>query len=209
MGDKDKDLPAQTESDARIVWLESKLTSILKVKIEKVKKMTLADEHRSSALCCTYTPRRRIVDFFESHDCHALYIVLNNKDDLTADNSPPVSLGKKKSLYFLKTISSSVNDSNLKTAVVCGEMGAPPLEQLLTVAQEVYFPLLTNPKNQEGWPEVITKEITENLHKFLANLYVTIGHTKVPPPPLLPFHCLTGTRGKRYSPFLQQKALSS
>jgi len=35
--------------------------------------------------------------------------------------------------------------------------------------------MLCNPRNQVGWPEVITKEVVENLHKFIANVYVTIG----------------------------------
>ena len=38
--------------------------------------------------------------------------------------------------------------------------------------------MITNPANQVGWPEVITKEVVENLHKFIANVYVTIGQTK-------------------------------
>jgi dynein heavy chain len=49
---------------------------------------------------------------------------------------------------------------------------------MLTVAKEIYFPLLTNPRNQEGWPEVITKEVQENLHRFLAQVCITIGNTQ-------------------------------
>lgn len=59
-----------------------------------------------------------------------------------------------------------------------GDLGDIPLEQLSAVAQEVYLPLLSNPRNQDGWPEVVTKEVLENMHKFIANVYVTIGQTK-------------------------------
>ena len=59
-----------------------------------------------------------------------------------------------------------------------GDLSDVPLEQLSAIAQEVYLPLLTNPRNQDGWPEVVTKEVLENLHKFIANVYVTIGQTK-------------------------------
>lgn len=31
---------------------------------------------------------------------------------------------------------------------------------------------------QDGWPDIIAKEVTDNLHKFIANIYVTIGQTK-------------------------------
>ena len=46
------------------------------------------------------------------------------------------------------------------------------------VSQEVFLQILSNPLNQHGWPEVVTKEVTENLHKFIANMYMTIGQTK-------------------------------
>lgn len=59
-----------------------------------------------------------------------------------------------------------------------GDLGDIPLEQLSAVAQEVFLPLLSNPRNQDGWPEVVTKEVLENMHKFIANVYVTIGQTK-------------------------------
>ena len=55
------------------------------------------------------------------------------------------------------------------------------------MAQEVFLPVITNPRNQHGWPEVITKEVMENMHKFIASVYVTIGQTKgktlLPMPP--------------------------
>ena len=38
--------------------------------------------------------------------------------------------------------------------------------------------MLTLPGNQEGWPGVIRKEILSSYHTFLANMTVTIGHTK-------------------------------
>ena len=62
--------------------------------------------------------------------------------------------------------------------VIYGDFGDVPLEHLSVLAQEVFLPMLTNPRNQVGWPEVITKEVVENLHKFIANVYVTIGQTK-------------------------------
>ena len=50
-----------------------------------------------------------------------------------------------------------------------GDIGESPLETLAAVSQEVFMPLLTAPANQQGWPDVVAKEVTENLHKFVAN----------------------------------------
>lgn len=53
--------------------------------------------------------------------------------------------------------------------VIHGEIGENPLETLQVVAQDVFMPLLTSPANQQGWPDVVAKEVTENLHKFVSN----------------------------------------
>lgn len=78
-----------------------------------------------------------------------------------------------------------MQEMGMKVSVT--EMSADAIRQLMAVSKEVYFPLLTNPGNQEGWPEVIAKELTENLHRFLAQTFVTMGHmngeTLLPLPP--------------------------
>lgn len=53
--------------------------------------------------------------------------------------------------------------------VLHGEIGENPLETLAVIAQDVFMPLLTSPANQEGWPDVVAKEVTDNMHKFVAN----------------------------------------
>lgn len=53
--------------------------------------------------------------------------------------------------------------------VVHGEIGENPMETLAAVAQDVFMPLLTSPANQQGWPDVVAKEVTENMHKFVSN----------------------------------------
>ena len=40
------------------------------------------------------------------------------------------------------------------------------------------MPLLTSPANPQGWPDVVAKEVTENMHKFVSTVQVTIGQTK-------------------------------
>jgi len=64
-----------------------------------------------------------------------------------------------------------------------GDFQDLPLENLSTLSQEVYLPLICNPENQEGWPEVITKEVTDNFHKFIANSTLSV----LPLPSAAPF----------------------
>ena len=53
--------------------------------------------------------------------------------------------------------------------VLHGELTEAPLETLSAVAQSVFLPLLSSAHNQEGWPDVVAQEVTENMHKFVAN----------------------------------------
>jgi hypothetical protein len=57
------------------------------------------------------------------------------------------------------------------------------------------MPVLTAPANQRGWPDVVAKEVTENLHKFVSNGGCHQPHQHQPAhvaltlvPALLPHH---------------------
>ena len=99
-------------------------------------------------------------------------------DPLSSQAINPPDKFRKKTLCFLKLSETEISPDNVDAQVIYGDFGDVPLEHLSVLAQEVFLPMLTNPRNQVGWPEVITKEVVENLHKFIANVYVTIGQTK-------------------------------
>ncbi len=69
-----------------------------------------------------------------------------------------------------------------------GDLGEAALEQLSLLAQEVFLPLLCNPHNQAGWPEMVTREVMDNMYKFSASACITVGLTKgqtlLPVPPV-------------------------
>lgn len=110
---------------------------------------------------------------------------------------PPAKF-KRKTVYFVKTQKSSLNAENIKKNVRCnypilnyvlpliglcltcarawgvlqvtyGDFAESPIETLSALSQEVVLPVLSNPANRTGWPDVVSKEVTENLHKFIAN----------------------------------------
>eukprot|EP00976_Prorocentrum_cordatum_P108790 1194909-Prorocentrum_minimum.AAC.10 len=85
---------------------------------------------------------------------------------------------KRKAMYMLKINAVAISNDNLDSEIMIGDFSDLPLENLNVISQEVFLPLMCNPANQEGWPEVISKEVTDNFHKFIANIYVTIGQTK-------------------------------
>ena len=62
--------------------------------------------------------------------------------------------------------------------VTYGDFTDLPLDTLCNLTQDVYMPVVCNPRNQEGWPDVVGREVMENLHKFVSNTYVTVGQTQ-------------------------------
>ena len=62
-----------------------------------------------------------------------------------------------------------------------------PAFPLLNLSQEVYYPLLANPSNREGWSGPTSKDIMLKLSSFLASVTMTVGQsngqTILPPPP--------------------------
>ena len=41
--------------------------------------------------------------------------------------------------------------------------------------QEIFLPILGNPLNQIGWSDLVSKDLMDKFHQFLAYTYVTIG----------------------------------
>ena len=101
----------------------------------------------------------------------------------------PKKLPRTKMLLFVKKRQGKLTSAaDCEANVVFQDMIADPLEHLEKVVEEVYLPLLSNPNNQEGWGEVASKEIMDQMHGFLASVSITLGQTKgktcLPLPPM-------------------------
>lgn len=71
--------------------------------------------------------------------------------------------------HSLGTVYFNSLTENCFLQVTYGDFAESPLETLSTLSQEVILPVLSNPMNRSGWPDVVSQEVTENLHKFIAN----------------------------------------
>jgi len=141
---------------------------MLKTTPDKYQAMLMKDEARQC-----------IEQFYVDQDMMTVIIYEIAKGDLNAVSHQTLPAKfKKKAIYLLKVNHVSISNDNLDTEIMFGDFGELPLENLSAISQEVFLPMMCNPLNQEGWPEVISKEVTDNFHKFIANVYVTIGQTK-------------------------------
>ncbi|CAG9462750.1 unnamed protein product [Pedinophyceae sp. YPF-701] len=167
MGDEEK-------RDARFAHVAKRIETVLKVSETAVEKMFKTDEYRE------------IVERF-LNDNETTRMLVSGDKDVAPSLSAPGRI-KKKLMYFVKRSADAITPENVATALLDGEIGEAPLEQLLGMSQEVFLPLLTNTRNQQGWPDVITREVVENVHKFVAEVTITMGRTQgktlLPLPPV-------------------------
>ena len=165
MGDAD----AEASGDEVLVaWFASRICSSMRLKQEKVAVQLGAEEQRAA-----------LGSFIHDADVRRLLVCDGSgKGDLKLFTDSVPAKFKRKTAYFVKVRPAALTAESVDAEVLHGDFGESPLEHLSAVSQEVFVPLMCNPANQEGWPEVISKEVTENMHKFVANLYVTIGLTK-------------------------------
>ncbi|KNC98871.1 dynein beta chain, flagellar outer arm [Spizellomyces punctatus DAOM BR117] len=170
-GKKGKDADADDAAapvvhiDGRVAWFEEKVCTALKVKNDKWKKMLMTPENVQT-----------IVDFLDK-DYSTILFYLTQKEDLFPAIAFPGSL-KKKSVYFLKHNVGAPITEKLDTELTMGDLSANPLEFLSVLLEEVYLPLLTNPKNLESWPEVVANDVLRHFHQLNGAVYVISGKSK-------------------------------
>jgi hypothetical protein len=129
--------------------------------------------------------RKDVENFLGKDSVLRLLVYAENGRDYVAANHPPQKY-KKKAMYFVKREACVLTPENIQEQVLYGDSSETPLESLSSITKHVFLPLLTCPDNQVGWPDFLTKELSESLHKFTANIFVAIGqmqgHTMLPLP---------------------------
>jgi dynein heavy chain len=71
-----------------------------------------------------------------------------------------------------------IDESNIATELVFMEINRSILENLYQISNEVFMPILGNPKNMMGWSDLVSKDLMDKMHVYLAHTFVTIGQVK-------------------------------
>lgn len=80
-----------------------------------------------------------------------------------------------------------IDETNVKSELLFMEVNKQILENLFNLCNEVYLPVLGNPVNVMDMSELVSKDLMDKFHVFLAHTYVTLGsvkgRTQLPLPP--------------------------
>lgn len=128
----------------------------------------------------------KTVDDFLLPVTHCMQIYATQKGDaieFSPDPPAPKKLVKKGLLIIRVRPSAKDNEvtltlDNIDNEVIFMEINKDTLGNLHAICNEVYMPVMGNPYNMVDWSDLVTKDLMDKFHQFMAHTYVTIGQIK-------------------------------
>jgi dynein heavy chain len=134
--------------------------------------------------------------FLQSGDAEGNCLMVSG-EGLTCTNGVSKTQGKTKAVVFVK-VESKVLTNNIQSEVRVHEITPTAVTQLQALLDEIYLPLITNPHVQDGWGDVVSSEVTQRVHGFIANTDIAVGQTKgLVTLPLPPAEALSETADRK------------
>ncbi|BFZ02963.1 hypothetical protein BsWGS_06002 [Bradybaena similaris] len=153
--------------DSRVIFIADYVLKTLKQKPDRWTKMYSVDENK-----------QLFMDFFEKPYLSTLVIIATAAGALQVQYEWP-SNPKAKACYFVKRSKDPIpKDAVMRNVLLYGDMAASPLDQLCAFVDEVLVPLLSNERNHDKWPKVVSKDVTRHVHNLKSNVYVVSGQAK-------------------------------
>jgi dynein heavy chain len=175
-----KDEEPKKEGDQRLPAVYNKVWSVFGfTKSKKEKAVQALDEATKGA----------IQAFLNDKSCNYLFLFPSGDGVFTGVNElPALAMLKKKALVVHKArANEGLTSGNIGEQMVTFEFTRNVMELLNTFCHSIYLSTLSNPANQRGWSDLISKDLIDKYHVFLANLHVTVGlmsgKTLLPLPP--------------------------
>ncbi|XP_066917361.1 dynein beta chain, ciliary-like [Clytia hemisphaerica] len=154
-------------NDPRFEYISEYVLKTFKLKPDKWSKLVGNEEYKQT-----------VSDFFDKADNPQLVIVLSNAGQLVPEYSFPPT-GKNKTIYFLKREKKDpITKDGYKGSLLFGDLSNTPLDQLSALVEEVLVPLLSNKKNHQAWPAVVSQDVMKHVYSLKNNVFVISGQVK-------------------------------
>ncbi|XP_077967769.1 dynein beta chain, ciliary-like [Styela clava] len=116
-------------------------------------------------------------EFFDKSDIGVLVVSTSSAGLLSPSYEFPTS-SKTKAVYFIKRAKENITPDNIKNQLLYGDLSYAPLDQLSSLVDEVIVPLLSNDRNHETWPHVVSGDVLRHVHKLKSSVFVVSGQVK-------------------------------
>ncbi|GCB69230.1 hypothetical protein scyTo_0001016 [Scyliorhinus torazame] len=157
---------ADSSSEQRWDFLQDYVLKALKLKADRWQKCVGTEEHRLA-----------IQDFLEKSEQTVLVMSLNPAGHLVASLEFP-NLSKNKAVFFVKRHKCRLAADSMKSNLVFGDLAYCPLDQFAALVDEVVVPVLTNSRNHNCWPQVVSQDVVRHVHSLKSNVFVVVGQVK-------------------------------
>ncbi|XP_053911715.1 dynein axonemal heavy chain 17-like [Cuculus canorus] len=126
-------------------------------------------------------------EFFQQPDVQELVLGQDPTGQLQATAHFPPTL-ESKAVYFVKKKREEITPENFQSGVMVGDISPSPVEQLITMMEEVVSPLLLSEKNMAGLPGVVVEEIVQETRQLKEEMLVMRAKIQGKPLLVLPEH---------------------
>ncbi|XP_058791425.1 dynein beta chain, ciliary [Phymastichus coffea] len=160
--------PPSMESnvDPRMEYLGSVVQKSLKLKHEKWHRLTVTEDHRNILL-----------DFLDNPVPAALFVVLTPTAQLVPSCGFPIPCQRTKGVYAIKMKIAVIPKEKEACAamLLTGDLSHRVVDELATIVDNIFAPLLCKPDNHKDLPGVAVQDISRHVHSLRGTLYQVKG----------------------------------
>ncbi|EDS32929.1 dynein heavy chain [Culex quinquefasciatus] len=146
MGDEKKKKEEQKE-DPCAAFVGSYVLKTMRLKDEKWQKLMGNEELKMI-----------VMEWVKRAPVRRLIVTLSNAGALIPTHYFPTT-SKGKRCFFVKIRETVLDIDNIREQIMYGDLSAGPIDDLAVIVDEVFYPIISNPRNQDGWPDVIKKDV--------------------------------------------------
>ncbi|XP_015596133.2 dynein beta chain, ciliary [Cephus cinctus] len=152
--------------DYRLEHIGAFVQKSLKLKPEKWSRLLFTEEHRNTVL-----------DFLDNPTPAALFVVLTPNAQLIASSGFPILCQRTKGTYAVKVNMAAVpkDKDGCSAMLIMGDLSHRVVDELATLVDNIFAPLLSKPENHMKLPEVAVQDICRHVHSLRGTLYQVKG----------------------------------
>ncbi|OCT60754.1 dynein heavy chain 9, axonemal isoform X2 [Xenopus laevis] len=155
-----------TPTDKRLQFLEDYVLKTLKLKPDRWQKCVSTEEYRLV-----------LQEFLDKAD-HLLLVVTMNAAGLLVPLLELPKSTKNKAVYFWKRNASALSADLMKSSLIYGDLSYAPLDHFSVMVEEIVVPILTNSKNHQHWPHVVSQDVMRHVNHLKSRTFVMVGQVK-------------------------------
>ncbi|XP_032902051.1 dynein heavy chain 11, axonemal [Amblyraja radiata] len=163
---------ASLADDERVQYIAERVVCSLRLRADKWLQFIRRAENQT--VLAEFLHRERLLVCF-----------LSGAGLLVASCGLPSNL-KNKAVYIFKKVKCPILKENYRKNLVFGHLAGTPLNQITTLVEEIFVPVLSSKRNHRAWPHFISQDVDRHVEAIRNKIYVVngqaMGRTLLPIP---------------------------